>query len=136
MTRNYKGKQDIDKYRELFHSGIHIFREYRPKLNKIIDRMNVVMDNIANDQFIARLRESLATLSDDLFWQDQDGNRYLPHPSPIGLPRPSPLSLPLPHPALKLIVTRYFDAEAGGTLASSVSDVIRNQFQYVFYMQP
>lgn len=26
---------------------------------------------------------------------------------------------------------RYFDAEAGGVLAASVSDVIRNQFQYV-----
>lgn len=26
---------------------------------------------------------------------------------------------------------RYFDAEAGGVLAASVSDVIRSQFQYV-----
>jgi hypothetical protein len=38
--------------------------------------MNVVITNVANDKLVARLRESLAALSDDLFWQDQQGNRY------------------------------------------------------------
>lgn len=75
MVKNYKGRQDIDKYRDMFHQGFQIFRDYKPKLNRIIDRMNVVVSNIANDELVLRLRESLSALSDDLFWQDQEGNR-------------------------------------------------------------
>jgi len=100
ITKNYHGRADVDKYRDMFHRGFKIFKEHKTKINHVIDRMNVVLNNIANDEMVLRLRESLATLSDDLFWQDQEGNRY-------------------------------FDAEAGGVLASSVSDVIRNQFQYL-----
>lgn len=100
ITGNYRGKEDLDKYRDIFRNGFKIFREHKSKIGHIIERMNIVISNIANDKLILRLRESLAALSDDLFWQDQDGNRY-------------------------------FDTEAGGVLASSVGDVIRNQFRYL-----
>jgi len=100
VTQSYNGKQDLEKYRELFRSGYRIFKDHKPRINRIIDRMDVVVTNISNDQLVNRLRESLATLSDDLFWKDQHGNRF-------------------------------FDAEAAGILASSVSDVIRTQFQYL-----
>jgi len=100
VTKAYKGRQDLEKYRDLFRRGYRIFREHKRLINRIIERMNIVVTNIANDTLVERLRESLAALSDDLFWTDQSGNRY-------------------------------FDAEAAGILASSVSDVIRSQFKYL-----
>jgi len=35
------------------------------------------LNNIANDEYILKLRESLGAISDDLYWQDKDGNRYI-----------------------------------------------------------
>jgi hypothetical protein len=109
VTSNYKGKSDIERYRIIFKDGFQVFKEYKGKIGKIIDRsvvwliqlidrLGIVITNIANDQYVTRLRESLAALSDDLFWQDQDGNRY-------------------------------FDAEAAGILAQSVADVMKDQFK-------
>jgi len=100
VTQNYQGKQDIEEFRDIFHRGYQIFKKQRPQVNEIIDRMNIVMENISNDKMVARLRESLAALSDDLYWTDSNGNRY-------------------------------FDTEAAGMLASSISDVIKNQFKYL-----
>jgi len=76
VLKNYQGKKDLEKFRDIFHRGLQLFREQRPRLNKIVDRMKVVITNIANDKLVARLRESLSVMADDLFWQDQNGNRY------------------------------------------------------------
>lgn len=100
ITQNYRGEQDLNKMRDMFHRGFKVFEQHREELEMIIDRMNMVISNISNDEFVLKLRESLSALSDDLYWQDQEGNRY-------------------------------FDADAGGVLASSVSDVIRTQFKYL-----
>jgi len=35
------------------------------------------MTNIAADDCVVKLRESLGAISDDLYWQDKDGNRYV-----------------------------------------------------------
>lgn len=75
ITRQYRGREDIEKYRDMFNRGFRIFQQHRPKIDKTLDRMNVVLENIANDEMVMRLRESMAALSDDLFWQDADGNR-------------------------------------------------------------
>jgi len=100
ITEHYKGKEDIDKYRDIFQKGFRVFQQHKPRINRVIDRMNVVVTNMANDELVMRLRESLSAVSDDLFWQDMDGNRY-------------------------------FDADAAGVLASSISEVIRNQFKSI-----
>jgi hypothetical protein len=99
-VKTYKGKDDIEAFRDIFSRGLRIFREHLNRVNKIIDRANVVLFNIGNDKLVSRLRESLATLKDDLFWEDQSGNKY-------------------------------FDSQAAGILASSISDVIKNQFKYL-----
>jgi hypothetical protein len=76
VAKNYSGKKDIEKYRDIFRRGLRQFQEHKPRLNRIIDRMNIVLTNIANDKLVSRLRESVAIMADDLFWQDQNGNRY------------------------------------------------------------
>jgi hypothetical protein len=75
-VKSYKGVEDINVFRDIFRQGIQIFREHIDDINEIINRANVVLANIGNDKLVARLQESLAVLKDDLFWEDQMGNRY------------------------------------------------------------
>jgi len=75
-SSNYKGKQDIEKFRVLFRKSVPIFSKFKNEINEVLGNMNDVVTNMANDKLVERLRESLATLQDDLFWKDQDGNRY------------------------------------------------------------
>jgi len=99
-SANYRGREDIERFRILFREGFQIFKEHRDQINDIVDRLSTVIDNIVNDQYLVRLQESLSVLSDDLVWQDKDGNRYL-------------------------------DTEAVSQMASSVSDVLRDQFKFL-----
>mgnify|MGYP006973277377 CR=1 FL=1 len=75
VSSNYRGREDIEKFRDIFNDGLRIFKDYDEKVQQIIDQMNLVVNNISNDECICKLRESLSTLSDDLFWRDKDGNR-------------------------------------------------------------
>jgi len=77
VAKNYHGKDDLNKFRDLFQRGLDIFRDVRPKLDKLFDRMSDVLNNIANDEYVLKLRESLGAISDDLYWQDKEGKRYI-----------------------------------------------------------
>eukprot|EP01126_Amoeba_proteus_P050410 TRINITY_DN5950_c0_g1_i11.p1 TRINITY_DN5950_c0_g1~~TRINITY_DN5950_c0_g1_i11.p1 ORF type:complete len:430 (-),score=106.37 TRINITY_DN5950_c0_g1_i11:83-1372(-) len=76
VVGTYKGKEDLNKFREIFDKCGKIFQDYQPKIIKIVDSMGLVITNITNDEYVARLKESLSMLTTDLFWNDQDGNSY------------------------------------------------------------
>eukprot|EP01126_Amoeba_proteus_P050416 TRINITY_DN5950_c0_g2_i1.p1 TRINITY_DN5950_c0_g2~~TRINITY_DN5950_c0_g2_i1.p1 ORF type:complete len:343 (+),score=82.06 TRINITY_DN5950_c0_g2_i1:1197-2225(+) len=76
VVGSYKGKEDLNKFRDVFDKGAKIFQDYQPKIIKIVDSMGLVITNITNDEYVARLKESLSMLTTDLFWNDQDGNSY------------------------------------------------------------
>jgi len=76
VAESYQGKQDIERFRDLFNQGRKLLYDYKPRIDDIIDSLNSVFDNISNDEYVAKIREGLSTLKDDLYWKDSEGNRY------------------------------------------------------------
>jgi uncharacterized membrane-anchored protein YhcB (DUF1043 family) len=76
LGKNYQGKKDLDKLRDLFDKSFKLFDQYRPKINKIIDLCTEIFDNMRNDEYVRDLQQSLSTLADDLYWFDNEGNRH------------------------------------------------------------
>jgi len=77
VTTDYSGPEDIDKFKNLFREGFRIFKDERPMLDDILEKLSIVLDNMANDKYVVRLQESLSALSDELIWRDSEGNRYI-----------------------------------------------------------
>jgi len=74
VVKDYQ-KQDLEKFRDLFQREQQIFRQFRPKMDDIIEKGQDVITNITNDELSNVLREKIGVLADDLYWKDKDGNR-------------------------------------------------------------
>jgi len=77
IGKSYKSKDDLKEYRKMFDEGYEIFEEFRDDINKIVDQMGEVVDNITNDKLVKELREKVGSISDELVWQDKDGNSHI-----------------------------------------------------------
>jgi len=77
IAKSYKSKEDFEEYRKLFNEGYEIFDRFSNDLNRIVEQMNHVVDNITNDKLVKELRERVGSISDELVWKDNDGNAHI-----------------------------------------------------------
>jgi len=77
VGQSYKSKEDLKEFRKLFNEGEKIFDDFSDDIDKVIDQMKAVVDNITNDKFVKALREKVGSISDELVWKDANGNSHI-----------------------------------------------------------
>jgi hypothetical protein len=74
-ARGYSGKGDLERLRALLEQGVDIFDDFRPRVNKIIDTISEIFENMSNDRYVKELQERLSIIADDLYWVDNEGRK-------------------------------------------------------------
>jgi len=77
IAKEYSDKWIFDELRNHLNKGQDIFEDFRPQINKIIDTISDIFDNMSNDEYVKDLQERLSIVSDDMYWVDAQGNRRL-----------------------------------------------------------
>jgi hypothetical protein len=75
IARGYSGKGDLERLRALLEQGVDIFDDFRPRVNKIIDTISEIFENMSNDRYVKELQERLSIIADDLYWVDNEGRK-------------------------------------------------------------
>jgi len=76
VATSYSDTSELNEFRKLANEAREIFSKHEDAVRAVLEGAREMLDNISNDKLLQRLKDSVATLSDDLYWEDKSGNRY------------------------------------------------------------